>query len=112
MVQGEGYLTAQKVCERLSELNKEIEASGLSVPKGRGHRKPKIIRLRDELQELWIRWQAYEAKKKQQQLYRDRSGEERMPNHTAKWWQTQGMKACPITVIFRSMVKRRMSRNL
>ena len=64
VVQGEGYLTAQKVCERLSELNKEIEASGLSVPKGRGHRKPRIIRLRDEMQGLLDRWEAYDVKKK------------------------------------------------
>ena len=64
LAQEYGYLTAQKVRTRLCELNKEIEESGLSVQKGRGHHKPKIIRLRDELQTLLDRWESYESKKK------------------------------------------------
>jgi len=58
----EGYLTRNKAREYLERLNAQIEEAGLVVLKGRGHRKPKLIRLRDEVAQQIERWDGYEEK--------------------------------------------------
>lgn len=60
----EGYATKGKLEEKVRELGKEIEEKGLHVEKGRGHRKPEIIRMRECLHSLFERWNAYEQKLK------------------------------------------------
>jgi len=59
-----GYVTRGKLAEKVEALDKEISDEGLSVPKGRGHRKPEKIRRRDEQKQLLERWDSYEQKKK------------------------------------------------
>lgn len=60
----EGYATKGKLEEKVRELGKEIEEKDLHVEKGRGHRKPEIIRMRECLHSLFERWNAYEQKLK------------------------------------------------
>ena len=58
------YLTLKKVKERMNELDREIKEAGIEVKRGRGHHKPAIVRLRDEISKLVQRWEAYEEKKR------------------------------------------------
>ena len=60
----EGYVTKGKLEEKVRALDKEIEEKDLHVEKGRGHRKPEVIRLRNHLSTLFERWSAYELKLK------------------------------------------------
>ena len=60
----EGYATQKKLEEKVQELDKEIKEKELHVEKGRGHRKPEAVRLRDHLHLLFERWNAYEQKMK------------------------------------------------
>lgn len=48
----------------MDELNREIAKANIEVKKGRGHHKPTIVRLRDEVQEHVWRWMDYEEKLK------------------------------------------------
>lgn len=59
----EGYATRKKLEENVAALEKEISKEGLTVQKGRGHRKPEKIRKRDEEKQLLARWKSYERKK-------------------------------------------------
>ena len=59
-----GYTTMKKAQAYLDELNREIAKANIEVKKGRGHHKPTIVRLRDEVQELVRRWMDYEEKLK------------------------------------------------
>lgn len=60
----EGYTTLKKTFEYVAVLEKEIAEAHIEVKKGRGHRKPTIVRLRDEVKALAERWQSYEEKKR------------------------------------------------
>ena len=59
-----GYPTRGKLAESVETLDKEISEEGLSVQKGRGHRKPEKIRKRDEQKQVLERWDAYEEKRR------------------------------------------------
>ena len=60
----EGYATKGKFEEKVRELDSEIKEKNLHVEKGRGHRKPEVMRLRDQASILFERWSAYEQKLK------------------------------------------------
>ena len=59
-----GYPTRGKLAESVETLDKEISEEGLSVQKGRGHRKPEKIRKREEQKQVLERWDAYEEKRR------------------------------------------------
>lgn len=59
----QGNLTRSKLGGEIQRLNAEISEQGISVQRGRGHRKPDIVRRRDELSALHLRWQEYERKR-------------------------------------------------
>ena len=58
----EGYATKQKLKTKLDETKQKIEEEKIEVKKGRGHRKPEIVRTKDSLQELYDKWTGYEEK--------------------------------------------------
>ena len=60
----DGYTTLGKTKAYIAELDKQIAEAGIEVKKGRGHHKPTIVRLRDEIRTLVERWEAYEEKKR------------------------------------------------
>ena len=62
-LQPEGNITLKKVQEAVDQLDRQILEEKIEVKRGRGHRKPEIVRRRDTLQELSERWQEYERKK-------------------------------------------------
>lgn len=64
MVGSEGYATLNKALAYLAQLDGEIAAAHIEVKRGRGHRKPTIVRLRDEVRVLTERWSSYEEKKR------------------------------------------------
>lgn len=55
----DGNITVKKLGTAVENLDKEIESQGIVVKRGRGHRKPEIVRLRDKLKELHTRWLEY-----------------------------------------------------
>ena len=60
----DGYTTLGKTKTYIAELDRQIAEAGIEVKRGRGHHKPKIVRLRDEVRALAERWEAYEEKKR------------------------------------------------
>lgn len=62
--ENDGYTTYKKTLEYITKLDKEIAESHIEVKRGRGHHKPAVVRLRDEVKGLVERWQAYEEKKR------------------------------------------------
>ena len=60
----DGYTTLGKTKAYIGELDRQIAEAGIEVKRGRGHHKPKIVRLRDEVRTLAERWEAYEEKKR------------------------------------------------
>ena len=60
----DGYTTIGKTKAYIAELDKQIAEAGVEVKKGRGHHKPTIVRLRDEVKALVERWEAYEEKER------------------------------------------------
>ena len=60
----DGYATYKKALAYTAQLDREIADAHIEVQKGRGHHKPAIIRLRDEVKTLTERWQSYEEKKR------------------------------------------------
>lgn len=64
LVPENGYTTYQKTLAYIAELDKEIAQAHIEVKCGRGHHKPTVVRLRDEVKALVERWQSYEEKKR------------------------------------------------
>ena len=60
----DGYTTIGKTKAYIADLDKQIAEAGIEVKKGRGHHKPTIVRLRDEVKALVERWEAYEEKER------------------------------------------------
>lgn len=60
----EGYTTFKKTLAYLGQLDEEIAQAQIEVKRGRGHHKPTIVRLRDEVKVLAERWASYEEKKR------------------------------------------------
>lgn len=59
----EGNVTRNKLGEEIQRLNGEIAEQNITVKRGRGHHKAEIVRRRDELAALYVRWQEYERKR-------------------------------------------------
>jgi transposase len=59
-----GYITPKKALEYVAELDRQIAEAGIEVKRGRGHHKPEILRLRDEIKALADRLVSYEEKKR------------------------------------------------
>ena len=62
--ENDGYTTLKKTQAYIADLDRQIAEARIEVKKGRGHHKPSIVRLRDEVKELVERWQSYEEKKR------------------------------------------------
>lgn len=62
--ENEGYITPKKALGYVAKLDQEIAAAGIEVKRGRGHHKPGILRLRDEIKTLAERLVSYEEKKR------------------------------------------------
>ncbi len=60
----EGYVTVKKVLAYVAALDQEIADAQIEGKRGRGHHKPTIVRLRDEVKALAERFMAYEEKKR------------------------------------------------
>lgn len=59
----DGYTTIKKTQAYIADLNRQIAEAKVEVKRGRGHHKPSILRLRDEVSALVQRWEAYEIRK-------------------------------------------------